>query len=829
MDQKTLELESNFSILEHYGTYITNEKYITNPAIGRDEEIKKLILVLLTPEKSALLIGKPGIGKTAVVEGLAYSLQKNDVPDALKGYQIVNMKTASLLGTMPSGESKVQKMIDELKTKDKIILFIDEIHMLIGATDTSSVDFANIFKEGLGRGSIKVIGATTTEEYERYILRDKAFTRRFQKIEVLEPTEAETVKIMMGSLPKFEIQTGRKMKYTNFIKGRIMSFIVSITSEYKRVYALGSRYPDVSLTLLKQAFSYAVYDNRLYVDIFDVRKAIENSKNIYPDVIRKELVNFDITFKDLMLEEKGEKEIEEWRKEDIPIKKENEIIKEEPKEEVKEKEVKLAKVGNVDVSYGLKEKLNSYNNSKELDEILFSDNIQTISNDSVKMPIEFRETAEMTKSGADKVLFSKVNDIDYVAPLNNEEFIYKVQKEKDIKEEGDSMTKKERLNIEDQNFERYHNFFSRGNAGGYDSEAGRNPVDDFISYGPQLPYQNDGYQEDYSNDYDYSQVGYDNYNNSYPNNFGGYEQPNQYGDIPNGQPNYGDINYQYNSPSYGYANYNQDPQQQYINGPIYVNNPMMNQQGYINNPNPPMSNDNLFGAPMSGGYTPNVPQNSFDNLVTNSMRIKNGKIVDEFPTFEKLNNLSNITNSVVGDVRQGGYQNNVDSGNNYNMFNQPSNSFVQPQNNPQQGFMEPFPQNNFIETPSNQPQNNFLGQNMNPNPQMMNEQPQNMFVPTPQNNSQDKKWKFIDNNEVNKPQQQNTINFAPNNVLPTFGEVASEKTEGQFLDFGQLNKGKIKQEESNKYIGIANEERPTVDLNLETNSKEEKGFDDFFE
>ena len=162
-------MDENFSILERYGENYTDKVYITDPAIGRDKQIKELLLILLTPEKSACLIGKPGVGKTAIVEGLAYRIQTNQVPDLLKGYTIINIKTASLLGTLPNGESKVQLMIDELKQKEKVILFIDEIHMLIGATDSSSLDFANIFKEGLGRGSIKVIGATTTEEYERYI------------------------------------------------------------------------------------------------------------------------------------------------------------------------------------------------------------------------------------------------------------------------------------------------------------------------------------------------------------------------------------------------------------------------------------------------------------------------------------------------------------------------------------------------------------------------------------------------------------------------------------------------------------------------------------
>lgn len=303
--------EPRFSILERYGENYTEKEYITNPAIGRDAQIKELLLILLTPEKSAILIGKPGIGKTAIVEGLAYAIQQGRVPDALKGYSVINIKTASLLGTMANGESKVQVMIDELKEKEKIILFIDEIHMLIGATDESSLDFANIFKEGLGRGSIKVVGATTTEEYERYILRDKAFTRRFQKVEVPEPTREETINIMMGTLPKIEKTTGAKLKYTDWIKQQIMAFMVDLTSEYKRVYEIGSRYPDISLTLLKQAFSHAIFDNRNEVNIFDVEHAILNTKNVYPDVITKDMPTFYKTFKDIIAEEKGEVQQEE--------------------------------------------------------------------------------------------------------------------------------------------------------------------------------------------------------------------------------------------------------------------------------------------------------------------------------------------------------------------------------------------------------------------------------------------------------------------------------------------------------------------------------------
>ena len=294
------------SVLKNYGTNFCENDYITNPAIGRDRQIKELILILLTPDKSAILIGKPGVGKTAIVEGLAYNIQKGQVPDLLKDYSVIKMNTAALLGTDPiTGESKVQTLIDEIKDKTKLILFIDEIHTLIGNRG-EAMDFANMFKPALDRGDIKVIGATTTEEYEKFILRDKAFVRRFQKVEVLEPTREENIEILMGTLPKIEKRTGAKLKYSSFIQRKIMEFITDVTSEYKRIYEIGSRYPDVSLTILQEAFSNALFDNRYNVNINDVKKAIRESKNIYPDVIKKAMPMFDETFKE---------QIKEWEDE----------------------------------------------------------------------------------------------------------------------------------------------------------------------------------------------------------------------------------------------------------------------------------------------------------------------------------------------------------------------------------------------------------------------------------------------------------------------------------------------------------------------------------
>ena len=297
MDENFNIKEKRISILDTYGENFLNKNYITNPAIGRDQQIKELILILLTPDKSAVLVGKPGVGKTAIVEGLAYRIQNNLVPDSLKNYQVIKVNTSALLGVDPvTGEAKVQTLIDEIKTRTNLILFIDEIHTLIGKGE--SLDFANIFKPALDRGDIKVIGATTTDEYERYILRDKAFVRRFQKIDVAEPTRDENVEILIGTLPKIEKRTGAKLMYSSYVQRKIMEFVTDITSEYKRIYEIGSRYPDVSLTIIQQAFSNALFNNRKEVNIMDIKDAITNSKNIYPDVIKKSEPVFNTMFSD---------------------------------------------------------------------------------------------------------------------------------------------------------------------------------------------------------------------------------------------------------------------------------------------------------------------------------------------------------------------------------------------------------------------------------------------------------------------------------------------------------------------------------------------------
>jgi ATP-dependent Clp protease ATP-binding subunit ClpA len=295
------------SVLEKYGENLCNKEYVTNPAIARDEEIEKTILTILTPDKSAILVGKAGIGKTAIIEGIAYKIINNDVPNAIKGYDIIKVNTSSLLGKYKTEdgteELRINILLNELENAEKTILFIDEIHTLVIESRNSGVDFLNALKPALSRGDIKIVGATTFDEYNQYLIRDKAFLRRFEKIDVEEPSAETTVKILMGSYPRIEKKTGVKLAYSKFVIENIMKFIVNMTSEFKRVYELGSRYPDNALALLSKAFSYAKFDNSEYVTFQHFYKAVMNCQSVYSDVREKEAEAFKIEFKDFIEKE----------------------------------------------------------------------------------------------------------------------------------------------------------------------------------------------------------------------------------------------------------------------------------------------------------------------------------------------------------------------------------------------------------------------------------------------------------------------------------------------------------------------------------------------
>lgn len=295
------------SVIEMYGEILTDKKYITNPAIARDEEINRMILALITPDKSALLVGKPGIGKTALVEGLAYRINTNQIPDVLKNWRIIKINLPALLGKMVVDGvevSKLQMLIDEIDNIEKTILFIDEVHLLVAHNNGSvDLDFSNMLKPYLDRGRILMIGATTSEEYEQYILRDRAFVRRFIKIDIAEAVGADVVKILEGTFPKFEHQMNVKIGYSEFQRERIFEWIVEHTSEYKRVYEVQNRYPDICLTIVSSAFSFALFENASTVTLKHFYLAMKNTGTIYDDSKEKAIEDFKVRFKDMLIKE----------------------------------------------------------------------------------------------------------------------------------------------------------------------------------------------------------------------------------------------------------------------------------------------------------------------------------------------------------------------------------------------------------------------------------------------------------------------------------------------------------------------------------------------
>ncbi len=208
--------EENENVLEKYGRNI-NEAVKAgkiDPVIGRDEEIRSITRVLSRKTKNnPVLIGEPGVGKTAIVEGLALRIERGDVPTSLKNKTVWELDMASLVaGAKYRGEfeERLKKVLNEIKKSEgSIIMFIDEIHMIVGTGNTEgAMDTSNILKPMLARGEIHVIGATTLNEYRKYIEKDGALERRFQKILVKEPSVEDTITILRGLKERFEIHHG---------------------------------------------------------------------------------------------------------------------------------------------------------------------------------------------------------------------------------------------------------------------------------------------------------------------------------------------------------------------------------------------------------------------------------------------------------------------------------------------------------------------------------------------------------------------------------------------------------------------------------------------
>lgn len=208
---ETEELQSSPSSLSKYARNLNAlaSEGIIEPSIGRDDEVRRVLQILSRKTKNnPILVGEPGTGKTAIVEGIANRIVRGDVPQDMQGLKIYTLDLSLLIaGASMQGEfeNRLKSIIEEAKSDKDIVLFIDEIHLLIGAGRTSgAMDAANIIKPELARGEIRVIGATTFEEYRKYIESDKAFARRLQKIVVDEPDEEESIAILRGIKSRFE-------------------------------------------------------------------------------------------------------------------------------------------------------------------------------------------------------------------------------------------------------------------------------------------------------------------------------------------------------------------------------------------------------------------------------------------------------------------------------------------------------------------------------------------------------------------------------------------------------------------------------------------------
>ena len=257
------DVSRSVKTLENLGVDLTEEARNgkLDPVIGREKEIERIMQILSRRKKNnPVLIGEPGVGKTAIVEGLAQRIASGDVPELLKGKIIFSLDVAALIaGTKYRGEfeKRLKKVINTVKDDKNIILFIDEVHTIVGAgAAEGAVDAANILKPPLARGEIQIIGSTTPDEYRQYIEKDGALERRFQKVYVSEPTAEQALEILRGLKSKYEVHHG--VKYSD----EALEFAVKLSQRYISDHYL----PDKAIDVIDEAGARARLQNMIIPD-----------------------------------------------------------------------------------------------------------------------------------------------------------------------------------------------------------------------------------------------------------------------------------------------------------------------------------------------------------------------------------------------------------------------------------------------------------------------------------------------------------------------------------------------------------------------------------
>ena len=282
--------EDTFNALEKYGRNL-NQMALRgklDPVIGREEEIRRVLQVLSRRTKNnPVLIGEPGVGKTAIAEGIAIRIVNGDVPENLKDKQIVALDMGALIaGAQYRGqfEERLKAVLKEVQESDgKVVLFIDELHTVVGAGAISgSMDASNLLKPALARGELRCIGATTIDEYRKYIEKDPALERRFQPVFIAEPTVEDTISILRGLKEKYEVHHGV----------RITDSAIVAAAQLSDRYISDRFLPDKAIDLIDEAAS------KLRIEIDSMPEELDKiERRIKQLEIEREALKWELKYK----------------------------------------------------------------------------------------------------------------------------------------------------------------------------------------------------------------------------------------------------------------------------------------------------------------------------------------------------------------------------------------------------------------------------------------------------------------------------------------------------------------------------------------------------